>query len=300
MKTIKTSLVVSCLTLPILAFSAETQITDPSVEHREESALQAAAHTTGSTVHPTSDAAAKQLALAKASQNPLATMVSLPFQSNINFNIGPNNQTQNVLNIQPVIPFELNDDWNIIQRTILPVTTQPTYFTGDGKKTGLGNTSVVAYLSPKASYHGINWGISPLLMLPASNTALGTKEWGYGISAVALTMPGKWLIGGLFNQVWAPSGNNSAQINLTSFQYFINYNLPDGWYISSAPTMNYNNRAEAGDRWTVPVGIGGGKVFHYGKQAMNISLRAYKTVVKPNANSSDWTLQTQFTLMFPK
>lgn len=304
MNTVKKSLVLSCLVLPMLSFSAETKKTEssiaaasiphPTTQSEEESTI----HTAVAATAPS--AAQSKEALAKASQNPLASMISLPFQNNTNFNVGPDNQTQNVLLVQPVIPFSLNEDWNLIQRTIIPVTTQPDFITGDGTNTGIGNTQVVAYFSPKEPFHGVTWGVSPVLMLPASNTDYGSKEWGYGLSAVALTMPGKWVIGGLVTQLWAPSGDNSAQINSTAMQYFINYNFSDGWYASTAPTMTYNSRAAAGDRWLVPVGAGGGKVFHWGKQAMNFSLRAYKNVVKPTGNSSDWTLQTQLTFMFPK
>ena len=291
---IKTSLAVSLLILPLVAFAAPTAVGD-------------AAETEESTIHGAIDATQKappsadgDMALAKASQNPLAAMISVPFQNNTNFNLGPDNDTQNVLLFQPVMPFDLNDDWNIIGRTIMPITTQPGYITQDGTKTGLGNTQVVAYFSPKETFNGWTWGVAPVLMLPASAKEYGSKEWGGGFSAVALTMPGKWVYGGLVTQIWADSGDDSDQINSTSLQYFVNYNLSDGWYLSSAPTMTYNWRAESGDRWTVPVGGGAGRIVHWGKQPINISLRAYGNVVKPTDNSSDWTLQTQFTWMFPK
>ena len=229
-------------------------------------------------------------------------MISLPFQNNTNLNVGPDNQTQNVLLIQPVLPFELNDDWNLIQRTIMPVTTQPGYITGDGTKTGLGNTQVLAYFSPKEAYNGWYFGASPLLILPASSTNYGSKNWGYGASAVALTMPGTWVIGFLFTQQWMAAGADSAQVNTTTVQYFFNYNIPDsgGWYLSTTPTMTYNKRAAAGNRFNIPVGGGVGKVFHWGKQAMNFRTNVYKNVVKPNANSSDWQIQAQLTFMFPQ
>lgn len=292
---IKKSLAVSLLVLPLVTFAAPQSVSD-------------AAPTDTSTVHGAIDASHKappvasegSTALAKAAQNPLAAMISMPFQNNTNFNIGPDNDTQNVLLVQPVVPFDLNDEWNVITRTIIPITTQPGSLTGDGTKTGLGNTQLVAYFSPKETFHDWTWGVAPILMLPASNTDYGSKEWGGGLSAVALTMPGKWVFGGLVNQVWAPSGDESAQINSTSLQYFVNYNLADGWYLSSAPTMTYNWRAKSGERWTVPVGGGFGKIFHWGKQAMNFSLRAYGNVEKPTDDSSDWTLQTQLTWMFPK
>ena len=288
---IKTSLAVSLLLLPLVTFAAPAVVNDATT-------------TDASTIHgaiqTTSQADGEQMALAKASQNPLAAMISIPFQNNTNFNIGPDNDTQNVMLFQPVIPIEFNDEWNVIVRTIVPITTQPEFITGDGTKTGLGNTQVVAYFSPKDLFHNWTWGVAPILMLPASSTDYGSKEFGGGLSAIALTMPGKWVLGGLVSQVWAASGDESKQINSTSLQYFVNYNLADGWYLSSAPTMSYNWRAKSGERWTIPIGGGGGKVFKWGEQAINFSLRAYTNVVKPTDNSSDWTLQAQLTFMFPK
>ena len=289
MKNIKTSLAVSLLVLPLVTFAAPAAVDDVAIA--EKSTVHGAVHAT---------AEDKTSALAKAAQNPLAAMISMPFQNYTNFNIGPDNDTQNVLLFQPVMPFDLNDDWVIIGRTIIPITTQPGSLTGDGTKTGLGNTQVVPYFSPKETFHDWIWGVAPVLMLPASNTNYGSKEWGGGLSALAVKMPGKWVIGGVLTQIWAPSGDESPQINSTTLQYFVNYNLADGWYLSSAPIMTYNWHAKSGDRWNVPIGGGGGKIFHWGKQPINFSLRAYTNVVKPTDNSSDWTLQTTLTWMFPK
>lgn len=279
MNTLKKSLVLSCLALPLLSFAAEPAASDAPPAAKEHSTLE----------------------LAQAAQNPLTAMISLPFQNNVNLNVGPSNQTQNVLLVQPVFPFELNEDWNLIQRTIAPVTTQPGYITGDGQKTGIGNTQVLAYFSPKKDFNGWYFGASPLLILPASTTNYGSTNWGYGGSAVALTMPGNWVIGVLFTQQWMAANSDSAQVNTTTVQYFANYNIPDtgGWYLSTTPTMTYNKRAAAGNRFNIPVGGGVGKVFHWGKQAMNFRTNIYKNVVKPNANSSDWQIQSQLTFMFP-
>lgn len=279
MKTIKTSLILSCLALPLLSFAAETAASDVPPAAKKHSSLE----------------------LAQAAQNPLTAMISLPFQNNTNLNVGPDNQTQNILLVQPVFPFELNDDWNLIQRTIMPITTQPGYITGDGTKTGLGNTQVTAYFSPKDSFNGWYFGVSPVLILPASSTNYGSRNWGYGASAVALTMPGTWVIGVLFTQQWMAAGADSAQVNTTTLQYFVNYNIPDtgGWYLSTTPTMTYNKRAAAGNRFDIPVGGGVGKIFHWGKQPINFRTNVYKSVVKPTANSSDWHVQAQLTFMFP-
>lgn len=290
MNTVKKSLVISCLALPILAFSAEAVTADAPPAEQDD-----LAHSATATTHTTSD----KKSLAKAAQNPLSAMISLPFQNNTSFNVGPDNQTQNVMLIQPVIPFSLNEDWNLIQRTIMPVTTQPGFITGDGTKTGLGNTQVLAYFSPKAAYHGWYFGISPVIDLPASSNHYGSKNWGYGLSGVALTMPGKWVVGLLLTQEWIPAGAGSDQVNRATFQYFVNYNLSDGWYLTSNPAMTYNKRAATGDRFNIPVGGGVGKIVKWGKQPINLSLKAFKNIVKPNGNSADMSVQAQVQFLFP-
>ena len=63
--------------------------------------------------------------LAKLAQNPVGNLISLPFQNNTNLNFGPEKGTQNILNIQPVVPISVDKDWNIITRTIVPVIWMP-------------------------------------------------------------------------------------------------------------------------------------------------------------------------------
>jgi hypothetical protein len=124
--------------------------------------------------------------LAKAAQNPVANMISLPLQNNTNFDFGPNEQTQSILNIQPVWPISLNDKWNLITRTILPVMSQPGTLPGQDRTNGLGDITFTAFLSPKASGKLI-WGVGPVALLPtATDEALGADQWGLGPSAPAL------------------------------------------------------------------------------------------------------------------
>ncbi len=129
--------------------------------------------------------------LAKQAQNPVANMISLPFQNNTNFGIGPDDETQNILNIQPVLPFSLSKDWNLITRTILPVVSQPNVLTGgEGRTNGLGDTTVTGFFSPSDS-SPLTWGVGPVLLLPTlTDDVLGSDKWGAGASAVFLTIPG--------------------------------------------------------------------------------------------------------------
>ena len=239
-------------------------------------------------------------ALAKAVQNPVASMISLPLQNNINTGIGPNDQTQNILNIQPVWPFELNDDWNLITRTIIPVISQPGVLTPKGERiNGLGDTTFTAFVSPSDA-SDIIWGVGPVFLLPTGKDELTADKWGAGISGVVLTMPGRWVIGSLVNNIWSFAGDGKNDVNSFLWQYFVNYNFDEGWYFTSAPIITANWEADSDHRWTVPFGGGIGKVFKIGKQPMNAQLSAYKNVITPDDYGADWQFRVQLQFLFPK
>jgi hypothetical protein len=124
-------------------------------------------------------------------------------------------------------------------------------------------------------------------------------RWGAGPALVVLTMPGKWVIGSLFSNVWSFAGSGDQDVNLFTWQYFINYNLADGWYLTSAPIITANWEASSGEKWTVPFGGGFGKLFKIGKLPVNGSAQAYYNVEKPTYGA-DWTLRLQLQFLFPK
>ena len=237
--------------------------------------------------------ASEQSDLAEQAQNPIANLISLPLQNNTNFNVGPDDRNQNILNIQPVYPFSIGDDWNVITRTILPVMSQPL---ADGdRQNGLGDTSFTAFFSPKDSAK-LTWGVGPVVLIPTStDDSLGAGNWGGGLSAVFLGMPGNWVVGSLFSNVWA------QDVNLFTWQAIINYNIPNGngLYLTSVPIMTANWEADSDNRWTIPVGGGVGKVFKIGKQPVNGQVSAYYNVEKPKFGA-DWQLRLQLQFMFPK
>lgn len=237
--------------------------------------------------------------LAKATQNPLASMISLPFQNNTNFGIGPDDDTQNILNIQPVWPFSLNEDWNFITRTIIPVISQPGVAPGESRTNGVGDITFTGWVSPKNTGKWI-WGVGGALVLPtATDDALGNDKWSLGPSVVVLTMPGKWVIGSLISNVWSIGGSGEQDVNFFTWQYFINYNMDNGWYLTSAPIITANWEADSNNTWTVPFGGGVGKIFRIGKQPLNAQVSAYYNVEKP-ASGADWELRLQLQMMFPK
>lgn len=230
--------------------------------------------------------------LARAAQNPIASMISLPLQNNTNFNFGPEEKTQNILNIQPVAPVSLNADWNLITRTIVPVVSQPKSSPADDRTNGLGDSTFTAFLSPKDSGKLI-WGVGQVLLLPtATDDDLGVDKWGLGPSAVFLTMQGPSVAGSLFGHVWSVGGSGDEDVNLFTWQYFITNNLPDVGYLTTSPIITANWEASSKDTWPVPVGGGFGKIFRIGEQPMNAQLQAFSNVEKPEFGV-DWTLQFQ-------
>ena len=234
--------------------------------------------------------------LARAVQNPIANLISLPFQNNTSFDYGPEEKTQNVLNIQPVIPFSPGENWNVITRTILPIVSQPGFTPGQDRENGIGNTLFTAFLSPREPGKVV-WGVGPAIQLPtSSDDQIAKDEWAGGPSVVFLTMPGQWVIGSLLSNLWDMSG--SEDINFFTWQYFVNYNYAGGWYLTSSPIMTANWKAD--DEWTVPVGGGFGRVFHIGKQPVNAQVQAFYNVVKPDDLGPEWSTRIQFQLMFPK
>lgn len=284
MSSLKLSLGVSLALLPALAFS------EPMGAGSTTAAEAGFVHQGRSTEE-----------LAKAAQNPVANMISLPFQNNSNLNIGPEDQTQNILNIQPVYPFGLTDDLNVITRTIIPVISNPSILTGpdEGRVNGMGDILFTAFVSPKDS-GDVTWGVGPAILFPsATDDALGQDTWAAGLSAVALTMPGNWVIGSLVSNIWSVGGGD-ADINLFTWQYFVNYNFGDGLYVTSAPIITANWEADMDHRWTVPFGGGVGQVFKIGNQPINAQLSLYKNVITPDDYGPDWQVRAQIQFMFPK
>ncbi len=239
-----------------------------------------------------------ETALAKKSQNPVGDLISLPFQNNLNIDVGPDERTQNVLNIQPVIPVKITKSFNLITRTILPVISQPA--PGDDRTFGLGDTNFTGFISPRDPGKVI-WGVGPSIIFPtATDDVLGSDKWSLGPSAVVLTMPGSWVIGGLVSNVWSIAGDQDrADVNQFLFQYFINYNYPSGWYLTTAPIVTANWEASSGNKWTVPFGGGLGKVFRIGKQPVNINSQLFYNVETPESGG-DWQWRFQIQLLFPK
>src|SRR5271163_942365 len=254
-------------------------------------------------------AATNSDALRNAAQNPVAALISVPIQENFNFNNSPGDRTQNVLNIQPVVPISVSKNWNLIVRWITPIIYQPlpipqvsgppTLSTG---VYGLGDMNPTFFISPKKSK--VIWGIGPTLIFPtATNTTfLGQGKFSAGPSVVVLVQPKPWTIGFLANNIWSFAGHSNIDkppVNQFLFQWFVNYNMKKGWYLTTSPIVTANWRAPSGSVWTVPFGGGVGRIMKVGFQPVNITAQFYGNVVHP-PGASPWGLRLQFVLLFPK
>jgi hypothetical protein len=241
--------------------------------------------------------------LAKLAQNPVGNLVSVPFQNNTNLNVGPEKGTQNILNIQPVYPIEVNKDWNLITRTIIPLIWQPGFAPGQGTEFGLGDIQLSGFLSPsQPGPGGLIWGAGAIAQMPTDTNELGNKNWGLGPTVVALRIQhgDPWVYGVLANNIWSlTSDKRGGAYNNGLIQPFVNYNFPDGLYFTSAPVLTVNWKADSGQQWTVPLGGGIGKIFHFGKLPVNTQLSAYYNVAKPDFGAN-WQIRAQVQFMFPK
>jgi hypothetical protein len=249
-------------------------------------------------------AAEDAAALAKAAQNPVASMISLPLQLNMNFDTGPEDDLQTVLNIQPVVPFSLGEDWNLITRTIMPVISQPDFGVYSKRENGIGDIQFSTFLSPKApGSGGWIWGAGPIVQLDsATDDRLGQGAWGLGPTAVALRIAGPWVYGALVNNVWSVSEDDDrGEVNQFLMQPFINYNFPSspGRYLTFSPIITADWEADSGQEWLVPVGLGIGQVTRLGEQPVNLQGAFYYNVERPDG-APNYQVRLQFQFLFPK
>lgn len=238
-------------------------------------------------------------------QNPISSLISLPFK--FTFDYGAPNGEASFLNIQPVYPVTVGD-WNLVNRLIVPLIDSPGAITtpdtpnpipGDGA-TGLGDINYSLFFSP-VKYDRWIWGVGPAITFPtATDGQLGSDKWSIGPTAVALSQP-KWgSMGILFRQLWSVAGeDNRSDVNQSLIEPFLNYNLPQGWYLISDMIVTANWDAPSGQRWTVPLGGGAGKLFKIGSQAMNARVEAYYNIERPDS-APDWQWGFTVQFLFPK
>jgi hypothetical protein len=250
---------------------------------------------------------ALQLAIIKTSQNPVGNISALPFQNNFNYGYGPYTRLQYLLNVQPVLPIMLSPQWTLVARTIIPIVNQPASQppgvcalpAGCPSTFGLSNVQEQLFFGPKTKPGALIWAAGPIFQFPtATPMSLGTPKWAAGPDAVALVMPGPWVMGALVAQLWSFAGPPTpSKVNSFLVQPFVNYNLKDGWAISSAPVMT-SNAALSGTKWTVPLGGGVVKTFKNAGQLQQIAVYYYTNVARPLA-APQTTLRVNWVLLWP-
>jgi hypothetical protein len=236
--------------------------------------------------------------LAKATQNPVADLVSLPFQFNFNTGGGLDDQTFFNLNFQPVMPVKgVVPNWTIIARTIVPYVSVPAG--GGTRQGGLGDIQGQFFLTPAQSGKLI-WGVGPILSLPtATADAARTGSWAIGPTAVFLTSTGPWVLGALINNLWTfADEGGSPEVNQFTLQPFINYNFGHGWAVASAPLITANWDAPSGEEWNVPLGAGISKTTVFNGRPISVGVQYYHNVERPSGSAAN-QVRIQLSLLYP-
>ena len=230
--------------------------------------------------------------------NPVANLISVPFQYNLDFGIGPRNATKNTLNIQPVVPISISKDWNVIVRTILPVIYQDSPADGTPSRWGLGDTTQSFFFSPKAPIHDWIVGVGPVFLWPtATDDSLGTEKWGIGPTAVLLQQKHGWTYGALANQIWSYAGDSDRQsVNATFLQPFLTYSFP------TYTTLGINTESTydwANHQWTIPINVFASQLIKVGKLPLQLQLGGRYYAEGPSGGP-EWGLRFTLVFLFPK
>ena len=238
--------------------------------------------------------------LAMQLANPVAALISVPFQLNYDQNIGSADDGERwYLNTQPVIPIKLNDDWNLISRTILPLVWQSDIFPGAGSQSGTGDIVQSLFFSPVKPVNGWILGGGPVFLVPSgSDDLLTADKWGAGPTGVALKQSGPWTYGALVNHIWSFAGESSRQdVNATFLQPFVSYTTPAGMTLTLQTESTYDWES---DNWTVPVSGVVSKVFAVGDQRISLAGGLRYFVDSPTSGPDGLGIRLVFTLLFPR
>jgi hypothetical protein len=239
--------------------------------------------------------------LAKKLSNPIASLISVPLQYNDDSYGGANDGASvGRLVIQPVVPFSLNEDWNLITRTLIPLVDQKGFPLAALNESGLGDTTTSLFFSPKSpTADGWIWGAGPVLLLPtASQDALGTDKWGIGPTGVALRQDGPWTVGLLAAHIWSVAGSDSRNdVSSTTLQPFFSYTTKTHTTIGAYTESAYDWK---GRQWSVPLIVQAGQLFKVGSQILQLAVAGKYWADSPDNGPEGWGLRVQLTFLFPK
>lgn len=248
------------------------------------------------TVGVSSASVSNEQALSEKLANPISDLISIPFQFNYDEPYGPKNAGRTTLNIQPVIPFTLNDDWNLIVRTILPVLYQESTANGVSSEFGLGDTTQSFFFSPKGG--DWIWGVGPAFLWPtATDDSLGSEKFGAGPTAVFLKQEHGWTYGALVNHIWSFAGDGDrGEVNATFLQPFLSYT----WPTATSLTLNTESTFDwTEDQWTVPINLMLGQVIKLGSLPVSLQFGGRYYAESPDGGP-DWGARFNFVILLPK
>ncbi|MDD4178962.1 MAG: transporter [Candidatus Margulisbacteria bacterium] len=240
-----------------------------------------------------------QAEIAKKLQNPIAKMISIPFQFNYDAELGQShNGSRLTLNIQPVIPFSFNQDWDIVSRTILPVMSQSNLTPTSGTQAGLGDTTQSFFFAPVNSGR-LLWGAGPVFLIPtATNRLLGTGKWGIGPTFCVLDQNGPTTYGLLANHLWSVAGESGrADVSATFLQPFYSYLFKKTY--TTITLMTESTYDWLGRQWTIPLEASVSQMLKVGKMPVSFTLGGKYWLDGPST-APKWTAKFAVTLILLK
>ncbi len=237
--------------------------------------------------------------LAKKLSNPIASLISVPFQNNTDVGIGAYNGSRNTLNFQPVIPISISEKWNLISRVVLPIVTQQDIIAPGLKQTGLSDALVSAFFSPAEAKKGLTWGVGPAILVPtATDKLLGTEKLGVGPTAIVLKQTNGWTYGALVNQIWSIVGNEDrAAVSQMFVQPFFVYNWKSGAGVGGNFEITQNWEANTTAVFFNPTISG---ITKLGTQMVQLAIGPRIPVSMPANGKPDFGIRTVVNFVFPK
>lgn len=237
--------------------------------------------------------------LAKKLANPISDLVSVPFQFNWEEDVGPSELTRFVLNVQPVMPFSLNEDWNLIARIIMPFVSQPPLVSGDAGTFGVSDITTSFFFSP-VKITSFTIGAGPVIVLPSTTEpTLGSGKWSAGPTIVALRQEGAWTYGALWNQVWSFSGDSSRpDVNQMFLQPFLAYQATRTITLTVQSEMTANWEADE-QEWTIPINVVVSKLSSFGAFPASYQFGVGAFPVHPDVGPS-WKIRGAIAVLLPR